>query len=74
MTFICFSFIVESHIRFCLFYLSPKGSNCRGVADDPIVPTKDPLGEVGGVIRPASSAILSEEEFSQIVPTKQDEG
>ena len=69
-TLICFSFREENHIRFCPFYLSPKGLICRGLADAPTVPTKDPHREVGGMIRPASSAILSKEEFSQTVPTK----
>nr|POE63823.1 hypothetical protein CFP56_48247 [Quercus suber] len=42
-------------------YLSPKGLNCRGIAAALAIPTKDPHGEVQGMIRPASLAMESEE-------------
>lgn len=62
MTNIGFSFRKKNKIGPSGLYLSPKGSNCGGVVDSSTVPTKDPQGEVGGMIRPASSAIATEVE------------
>lgn len=59
MTNISFDFGQEHQVGLDPCYLSSKGSNCRGVAHVPTVPSEDPHGAGGGMIMPASLAIES---------------
>lgn len=62
----------DEHIEPSPFYLSPKGSNYRGITDALTVPSKNHHGEVEGLIRPASSAIESIEGTTLSVTKAQD--
>ena len=57
-----FGFTKKNNIRLRPFYLSLKSSHCRGIADASAVPPNSPHGEVGGMVRPASSAEDIEEQ------------
>lgn len=67
MTNISFDFGQEQQVGLDPFYLSSKGSNCRGVAHASTVPPEDPHGAGGGMIRPASLAIELEVEREMVI-------